>query len=387
MSADVRVVSQPVTLAGAANGAWTVSDGRLQDASDTTPHVDLRGATVMPGLINAHDHLSRNVLPRLELGVTCGHINDWIPLAGPHLEAEPYRSLRTLPKNVLYRHGALKNLLAGVTCVAHHDRWDDFLHSPDFPVRVARTHWSHSLCYGLGDPPPFGPPVVEAFRAAGEDGRWVIHLAEGHDAAAEAELAELDRLGCLDARTVLVHGVGLTESGSHRVIEVGAAVVWCPASNLLLLGRTLDPKRLAAAGRLALGSDSRFTGSRDLLEELRVAAAVAELDRDVLERLVTTDAARIVGRPELGTLAAGAPADLVILPEGARLGEVSRADLQAVVLAGVPRITAPELAEWFALCGITPVRVRLDGVEKLCDPAVLEPRTMLEHEPGLEALT
>ena len=64
-----------------------------------------------------------------------------------------------------------------------------------------------------------------------------------------------------------------------------------------MLGQTLAPpvvRRLFDAGRLALGTDSRFTGSRDLLEELKVARATSDLQPRELLALVTSYALDIL---------------------------------------------------------------------------------------------
>jgi hypothetical protein len=50
-----------------------------------------------------------------------------------------------VPKALRLRHGALKNLLAGTTCVAHHDPWHAALDEPDFPVAVLRDMGDHFL--------------------------------------------------------------------------------------------------------------------------------------------------------------------------------------------------------------------------------------------------
>jgi len=41
-----------------------------------------------------------------------------------------------VPSDTRHRHGALKNLLAGVTTVAHHDPWHAAFDELEFPVGV-----------------------------------------------------------------------------------------------------------------------------------------------------------------------------------------------------------------------------------------------------------
>src|SRR5205823_649124 len=129
--------------------------------------------------------------------------------------------------------------------------WDSTLDDPAFPVNLLRHFgWSHSLGLGaptdderrppllgrvpsgwfsvLGHPsssdvrpvlPKYGPPVLESFAATPPDQPWIIHLAEGADELAAAELGQLETLGCLAANTVLVHGVGLTTADVQCVIQ------------------------------------------------------------------------------------------------------------------------------------------------------------------------
>jgi cytosine/adenosine deaminase-related metal-dependent hydrolase len=216
----------------------------------------------------------------------------------------------------------------------------------------------------------------------------LIHLAEGTDAVAQAELAQLDQFGCLTSQSVLIHGVGLRERDIERVIASGAAVVWCPTSNLALLGRTLDPLQLCMAGRLALGSDSRVSGGRDLLAELYAVVDRYALSPRQLLELVTTCAAQILRLPSHGNLLPGASADMVIVEdlggdEARSLVGIERSQIRAVVRDGAPRIADPDFAEWFAVTGVETIPVMLDGKPKLLDKSLAEP-SLMALEPGLE---
>ncbi|HEY3521244.1 MAG TPA: amidohydrolase family protein, partial [Rhodanobacteraceae bacterium] len=185
-----------------------------------------------------------------------------------------------------------------------------------------------------------------------------------------------------------IHGVGLAKNDVERVIDAGAAVVWCPRSNLDLLGKTLDPRRLHEAGRLALGTDSRLSGARDLLEELGGVLYRHGLNAAQLLQLVTANAARILRESARGRLDAGAHADLVIVADGSgdpvrSLVGIDRSRVRAVVRNGVPRIADPDFAEWFERAGIETVRVQLDGRPKLMAKSLAD-ETVIALEPGLE---
>jgi cytosine/adenosine deaminase-related metal-dependent hydrolase len=374
-----------VTGDAAARATLPIRMGRIGTTVEARAYqIDLRDHLVFPGLINAHDHLQLNAVPPLATSAVFANSYAWIAAFQAHFEQPAVVAALQVPKVLRLRHGALKNLLAGTTCVAHHDDWHPVFNTPDFPVAVLRDYgWSYALGW-----PQYGPPVEQSFAATRSDCPWMIHLAEGTDKAAQAELSQLAELGCLAANTVLIHGVGLSQQDIERVITSGAAVVWCPTSNHNLLGQTLDPRRLNAAGRLALGSDSRLSGARDLLEELRAVGERGELeDRQALE-LVTTQPARILRLASRGTLKPGAQADLVIVEdrggtEAAGLVGIERGQIRAVVRAGVPRIADPDFAEWFAAAGVETVQVMLDGKLKLLARELAEP-ALLALEPGLE---
>jgi cytosine/adenosine deaminase-related metal-dependent hydrolase len=368
--------------------------GRIVDAATDALCLDLHDHAIVPGLINAHDHLHLNNVPPLRHTAPFPNSYAWIDAFDPHLQDPAVVEATRVSSDDRHWQGALKNLLAGVTTVAHHDPWLGVLNDPAFPVDVLQDFgWSHSLCLGTprGDGPPrYGPPVVQSFTATPVARVWIIHLAEGTDHIAASELGQLDTLDCLAANTVLVHGVGLTGSDVERVIETGAAVVWCPASNLGMLGRTIDSgmlRRLFAAGRLTLGSDSRLTGSRDLLDELHVASLHSDLSARELLRLVTCDASRILRLPDRGALRAGQRADCVIVRAGAdpyrSVLDAGRADIRAVVRGGVPVVADPDFAGWFDHCGVDVIRIRLDGRPKLM-ALQLARSSAMALEPGLE---
>jgi len=374
--------------------ALFVAAGRIAAQPPTAAWaLDLRDHLIFPGLINAHDHLQLNAIPPLPHTAPFPNSYAWIDAFQPHFEQPAVMASVGVDEALRLWQGGLKNLLCGATTVAHHDPWRATLDDPAFPVRVlCRFGWSHSL--GLSNAthgPRYGPPVVESYTTTPADWPWIMHLAEGTDEIAAAELAQLAALGCLARNTVLVHGVGLTNADIECIIACGAAVVWCPSSNVGMLGRTLAPRSLFEAGRLALGSDSRLTGAQDMLDELRIAAAHSDLTPVELLRLVTHNASRVLALPEVGGLDPGQHADLVIARAGATdpyraLLNLRRSDIHAVVRDGVPAIADPDFAEWFAVCDVPTTHVTLDGRPKLIATALLGPPGAAALEPGLRCL-
>jgi cytosine/adenosine deaminase-related metal-dependent hydrolase len=377
-----------VTATGTSRAPLHLAGGRIgSSAAKAAFPVDLRDHLVFPGLINAHDHLQVNGVPPLPAHAPFPNSYAWIEAFQRHFSDPAVAAALAIPKQRRLRHGALKNLLAGVTCVAHHDPWHPELDARNFPVALLRGHgWSYTL-----DGPAYGPPVQASFAATPRSRPWIIHLAEGTDVVAAGELTRLDRLGCLAANSVLVHGVGLGERDIDRVIAVGASVVWCPGSNRRLLGRSLDPRRLHAAGRLAIGSDSRLSGARDLLEEWREESPRGELDHRAFLALATSAAARVLRLAGRGGLDAGCTGDLVIVTDrgGDEVDSLvghTRADLRAVVRDGLPRLADPDFAGWFAAAGIETVAVTLDGKAKLLARDLADD-DLLALEPGLEPVS
>lgn len=377
--------ARTIVSGGVSRAPLSIAAGRIGASLTGRVHrIDLRDHVVAPGLINAHEHLHLNAIPPLPAGAPFPNSYAWIEAFQAHFRDAAVVAALAIPKTLRMQHGALKNLLAGTTCVVHHDPWHPVLDTADFPVALLREYgWSYALGW-----PGYGPPARQSFATTSVDRPWMIHLAEGTDQIAKAELAQLEALGCLAPNSVLVHGVGLGERGIDRVIERGAAVVWCPTSNRNLLGRTLDPRRLQVAGRLLLGTDSRLSGARDLLEELRGVAATSAFDARAALALATTDAARILRLPQHGGLADGNHADLLIVADcgGDAAGSVvgNRRDrIRAVVRDGAPRIADPDFAGWFDAVGVEAVPVTLDGCPKLLAKPLAD-AALVELEPGLE---
>jgi hypothetical protein len=378
-----RAVS--VTPEGHSRMPLPIRGGRIGSSLAARAYrLDLHDHLIFPGLINAHEHLHLNAVPPLKAGAPFPNSYAWIAAFQAHFDEPAVIAALQVPKALRLRHGALKNLLAGTTCVVHHDPWHPALDEMDFPVSLLRDYgWSYALGW-----PGYGPPIRQSFADTPADRPWLIHLAEGTDVTAQAELTRLDQMGCLAANSVLVHGVGMREQDIDRVLARGAAVVWCPSSNRNLLGQSLDPRRLCAAGRLALGSDSRLSGARDLLDEMSGVADRGELSPDQLLGLVTSQAARILRLPSSGSLAPGAPADMVIVEdrggdERCALVGIERSQIRAVVRHGVPCIADTDFAEWFAVAGTKTVPVTLDGKPKLLARPLAE-AALVALEPGLE---
>jgi cytosine/adenosine deaminase-related metal-dependent hydrolase len=371
---------------------------------DTPPQpgdhvVNLEGRFVLPGLINSHDHLELNHYGLLKGREQYGNAREWIDDMRPLLRSRPdisEKSRIALADRLFI--GGLKNLLSGVTTVAHHNPLYRAI-GLHFPVRVVeRFGWAHSLGLEHGPVGAHGEPGgVVAVRSAATpaDRPFIVHAAEGVDATAAGETGELDASGALRANTVLVHGLAITPAQWHVLFERGVSLIWCPASNIFLFGRTLCMPCLLessfAPARVCLGSDSRVTGSNDLLDELRVAAG-AGVDSDRLLRMVTSTAADVLRLGDAGRISAGAPADLTIIPAGASTaGEAllrcARSDVALVVRRGTPQVGDPALGAAFAARATHRRYVEVDGRVRLIQAALARRiDRLVVPEPGVRCV-
>jgi cytosine/adenosine deaminase-related metal-dependent hydrolase len=104
---------------------------------------------------------------------------------------------------------------------------------------------------------------------------------------------------------------------------------------------------LAAGIRVGVGTDSAASiGPPDLLAEARAARRIAQLSAIEVLRLITLEAALAIGLTDIGLIAPGAWADLVILriaPGTVRI--LDEAEIMEAVLAAGP---ADVQATWVA---------------------------------------
>jgi cytosine/adenosine deaminase-related metal-dependent hydrolase len=378
--------------AGGSQAATLRIKGERIAAINTPPErrdyiVDGQGGLIIPGLINAHDHLELNTFKRLKYRECYTHSRQWIEDIEARFDSDPdLTGPRHQPLADRLLVSALKNLLSGVTTVCHHNP----LHPPllrNYPLRVVKQY---GFCHSLFR----GDDVLASYRRTKTGDPWIIHLAEGLEAEAEtrAEFEQLAHLGLLQQNTVLVHGVGLSSQQQQKLIERGGGLIWCPGSNYFLFGQTACVQALSQAGKLALGSDSRLSGEFDLLTELQVAHRTGQLASQALFRSVTVDAARLLRLREggQGEIVVGGTADLVLLPPPlpsdpfARLLDLTRSQLELVLLGGQPVVGSRRMQPIFEATKTRCAPVYLDGVEKLMPGKLVDRiRRATVQEPGL----
>jgi hypothetical protein len=353
--------SEPIAVHGArcflgprssARVSILINGGRviqlLSDSSSTLTvksgcsDIDLTGYMVMPGFVNAHDHLHYALFPRLGNSPYRNYI-DW----GEDIHAEfpdIIAKHRSVPKDVRLQWGGIRNLLCGVTTVCHHDVLWPELQRKDFPVKVVQKYgWAHSLALG-GD-------LRQAHDSTPEGSAFIMHACEGVDSRAREELSRLDRLGLLQAGTVLVHCLAIDDAGVPLMRERGVSLIVCPSSNEFLFGRLPEISLLGVIETIALGNDSPLTAKGDLLDEVRFAISACGIAPEVAFRMVTEAPAAVLrSRDGEGTIRVSGPGDLIAVRDTGHdaaemLCTLSVRDIEFVIIAGHVQLASESVLE------------------------------------------
>jgi 5-methylthioadenosine/S-adenosylhomocysteine deaminase len=363
-------VGDYATVRAAFPGAATVGDER-----------DI----LVPGFINAHDHLSEGLISGI--GETM-NLYEWqerlIRPVGPNLNREMARA-GTLVKavemirsgittvNDMFVHanpGSLASLgvvdgldeigLGGVICFGAHDLPDP-LPLPalleEHEALSARTEQAANVGFRLGIATIHSQTdklFSESIALAARHG-WRVHthLAEVREEITEARLTfgtnTLGRgvaAGLLDLDVIFAHCIWVREPDISLLVRHRASIAHNPLANMILGSGVCPVPRLRAAGiPVALGTDGAASNdSHDMLQVMKCASLVQKLHhldpmaltaRDALA-MATIEGARALRIHErLGSLEPGKQADMVrFAGDGARLAYVHDPYQQLVYCAG-----------------------------------------------------
>jgi cytosine/adenosine deaminase-related metal-dependent hydrolase/ubiquinone/menaquinone biosynthesis C-methylase UbiE len=305
-------------------------------------NLDLSGYLLLPGLINAHDHLEFGLFPNIGAG-PYQNAAQWAHDIHS-TEASLIARHRSVPRPVRLWWGAIRNLLCGVTTVCHHNPVTPELLDPGFPIRVITDFgWAHSLS--------LEPQLADKFRECHADLPFILHAAEGIDEESTQEVFTLDRMGALDQRTVLIHGLACTPEGADLINQRHAALVLCPTSNEFLFRLSPSLAFIRSVDAVVLGSDSPLTGAGDLLEEVRFAHTHIGLDANSVYAMVSSRAADVLRlRQGEGRLWPGSVADIVAvrdleLSPAETLAQLTIGQIELVIVGGRVQLVAPSLLE------------------------------------------
>jgi hypothetical protein len=331
----------------AVQGSFQIVADKVQrlNSDSTRPRalaseINLEGFLLLPGIINAHDHLQYALHPRLGNPPYNNYV-EW----GEDIHAtlpSMISHYNSVTNDVRLWWGAIRNLLCGVTTVCHHDPFWPALQAEGYPIKVLRDYgWAHSV--------RLAPNIRQAWTATQDGCPFFVHACEGTDELARRELADLDRLGVLNARTVITHGLALDEPGIALLEERKASLILCLSSNQFLYGRLPDLKHLSRLRNVALGNDSPITAEGDVLDEVRFAIEHASIPTDRAYRMITDLPAAILRLPDgEGEICESGSADLVAIrdngdPPHKRLSTLSWRDVEFVMIAGEVQLASEDV--------------------------------------------
>jgi cytosine/adenosine deaminase-related metal-dependent hydrolase len=303
---------------------------------------------VYPALINTHDHLRGNYLPRVGPKAGTFYLS-WLPWDKDLKDSPTYQERSNLTVEDLYIFGAYKNLFSGVTTV--NDHFPPALNRnilPRLPIRalfnygIAHESSSYDLKWGDGI-------QKEHQRAVKNQWPFITHLSEGFDEESMRGVEHLERLGALDKHCLLIHCLAFSDEDIQKVAKAGASVSWCSASNMFMFNITCKIRKFIQAGiNVSIGTDSTHTGSYNLLAEMRYARGLyqklygEELPAKRIFQMVTENAARSFWLDQyLGTLDRGKIADLLVIKAKMddpfeNLAAATMGDIELLIMAGKP---------------------------------------------------
>src|SRR5262249_15056444 len=145
--------------------------------------VDLEGRLILPGLLNGHDHLDFSTFPALGRPPYAS-LYDWARDVDGGKDDPAARAALDVDLVDRLFLGGLRNLLAGVTAVAHHGAFHRSLARPSFPVRVLER-------YSFAHSPGLTRDLKKTYRTTDRRIPWMVHAAEGTDARCRSEVALL----------------------------------------------------------------------------------------------------------------------------------------------------------------------------------------------------
>jgi cytosine/adenosine deaminase-related metal-dependent hydrolase len=327
---------------------------------DKTRSADLgERSFVYPALINTHDHMQGNYLPRVGPKPGSFYLT-WYPWDNDLKASDTFSERSRLSREELYGLSAYKNLFSGVVTV--NDHFPQALNKtilPKLPIRailnygLAHEVSSYDLKWGDG-------VEVEHQRAVKNGWPFITHLAEGFDEEAMDGVKILEQLGILDNHCLLIHGIGYSDEDIRKIAKAGASISWCGASNMFMFNVTCKIKKMLETGvNVTIGTDSAATGSYNLFEEIRYDRELyrrlygEDLSAKTFFEMITRNAAKAFWmQDQIGVLEEGKLADILVLKGRIddpyeNLVSASMEDIELLILAGKPLYGEPRFIELF----------------------------------------
>jgi 5-methylthioadenosine/S-adenosylhomocysteine deaminase len=346
------------------NASISIENGTIRSVGESTLTsadlvLDGQGKIALPGLINAHTHLSMTLFRGFADDM---QLQEWLEKKIWPLEAK-------LTDEACYLGallGSAEMIMSGTTSFV-----DMYFHMEDVARAIAEAGLRGFLSYGLIDLFDSAKAQKERegtqkffdyvrklnnprirfalgphapYTCSVETLLWAKDFAERNDAILHIHVAEtrreqadfqkqhgmrvveyLDKMGVLSRKMLAAHCVWLTKSEVELLAKSGARVAHCPVSNMKLAtgGVAPLPEMFEAKMPVALGTDGAASNnSLDMFETMKICALLHKAHRwdptvmnaqKVLD-LATIEGARALGADrEIGSIEAGKRADIILM--------------------------------------------------------------------------
>jgi len=382
------------------DGAVLIADGAIAgvgpygDLRKQHPNVAVVGdgtGVVLPGLVNAHTHLSEALIPGMGSDLM---LFEWgtrvVTPAGTVLNREMAREGSRLKAaellhsgvtcvNDMFHHyhpGSLASLgvveglsevgLRGTVAFGAEDEFeagggrkftvDEAIE--EHLALAAATEEAELLSFRMGVGTMLGSSdrLLEAAVALASERAWPVHthLAEVREETLEARfrwghnsVEHAAAIGLLDLEVIAAHLIWLSELDVGILAAHDTAGVHNPVANMILgSGVSRVPRLIAAGLRLGIGTDGAASNdSQNMLESVKLASLLQKVDRldpasltapDVLRMATIGGAAALGMADQIGSLEPGKRADLVLVGGTVELANIHD-PYQQVVYCTSPR--------------------------------------------------
>jgi cytosine/adenosine deaminase-related metal-dependent hydrolase len=356
-------------------GRVILAVGKDLEAPDDARVLDARGCVVIPGMVNTHHHLCQT-LTRATPAAQDAKLFDWLVyhyqvwrhltpeyaalgaqvglgellltgcttstdhtylyprgltgLVDAQIEAARSLGIRFAPTRGSMSVGVSKGGLPPDDCT---EPEDEILRDGERLIKEHHDKGPYGMIQiGLAPCAPFSVSTNLMKETAAQAKKWGVrmhtHLCETLDEEAYClekyklrPIDFLESLGWMGSNVWLAHMVHVNHDEIQRLAKAKVGIAHCPSSNLRL-GSGVPPVRkyLDAGVNVGLAVDgSASNDTSDMLGEARqamlvhrVKSGVASMPAREALRMATRGGAAVVGRDDLGMIAAGKAADLAI---------------------------------------------------------------------------
>jgi 5-methylthioadenosine/S-adenosylhomocysteine deaminase len=350
------------------HGYVGIVNGRIVSVSENSP--DLPNAVsvnthgiILPGFVDAHNHLRSNVVPRWKPTRLYSNRHEW--RQDPdfiRLVNGPINRVGSTHFCDMNKWGELRALVGGTTSIMTTEAQPcihGLVRNLDYNSGFyGTTQLNLEHTFNVLDLPPASAPAARAEFVFVAKNFFIdnpfyeallIHLAEGTDAFSLEEFTFMQSQSLLNSKGVVIHGIPLRPVDFKVMSDYETSLVWSPRSNLELYGATADINAALNEGvEIALAPDWAVTGSSNMLNELKVAALWnserlgGRLTDKQLVDMATSVPAHIAGiDDEVGAIKVGLRADLIVIngdhnnPYRAVI-DATAANVDLVFINGVP---------------------------------------------------